>query len=76
VSLNICAARSFEWKAASSRRTPQRAAPAAVVRAPVKGVRLCTESGMRPADVINGIGELETSQLLVLEQIVVDHEIA
>jgi trimethylamine--corrinoid protein Co-methyltransferase len=27
-------------------------------------------------DVINGIGELETSQLLVLEQIVVDHEIA
>jgi trimethylamine--corrinoid protein Co-methyltransferase len=28
------------------------------------------------ADVINGIGELETSQLLVLEQLVVDHEIA
>jgi trimethylamine--corrinoid protein Co-methyltransferase len=28
------------------------------------------------ADVINGIGEIETSQLLVLEQIVVDHEIA
>ncbi len=27
-------------------------------------------------DVINGIGELETSQLLVQEQIVVDHEIA
>jgi trimethylamine--corrinoid protein Co-methyltransferase len=27
-------------------------------------------------DVINGIGEIETSQLLVLEQIVVDHEIA
>lgn len=27
-------------------------------------------------DVINGIGELETSQLLVREQIVVDHEIA
>jgi len=27
-------------------------------------------------DVINGIGELETSQLLILEQIVVDHEIA
>lgn len=27
-------------------------------------------------DVINGIGEVETSQLLVLEQIVVDHEIA
>jgi len=28
------------------------------------------------ADVINGTGELDTSQLLVLEQIVVDHEIA
>ena len=28
------------------------------------------------ADIINGIGELETSQLLVREQIVVDHEIA
>ncbi|OGV71012.1 MAG: hypothetical protein A2283_01890 [Lentisphaerae bacterium RIFOXYA12_FULL_48_11] len=27
-------------------------------------------------DVINGIGEIETSQLLILEQIVVDHEIA
>ena len=27
-------------------------------------------------DVVNGTGELETSQLLVLEQIVVDHEIA
>ncbi len=27
-------------------------------------------------DVINGTGELDTSQLLVLEQIVVDHEIA
>jgi len=27
-------------------------------------------------DVINGIGEIETSQLLLLEQIVVDHEIA
>ncbi|MCG6909325.1 MAG: trimethylamine methyltransferase family protein [Deltaproteobacteria bacterium] len=27
-------------------------------------------------DLINGIGELDTSQLLVLEQIVVDHEIA
>ncbi|MCP4693257.1 MAG: hypothetical protein GY859_34770 [Desulfobacterales bacterium] len=27
------------------------------------------------ADIINGIGELEASQLLVLEQIVVDHEI-
>jgi len=27
-------------------------------------------------DVINGTGEIETSQLLVLEQIVVDHEIA
>jgi trimethylamine--corrinoid protein Co-methyltransferase len=27
-------------------------------------------------DVINGIGEIETSQLLVLEQILVDHEIA
>jgi trimethylamine---corrinoid protein Co-methyltransferase len=27
-------------------------------------------------DVINGIGEVETSQLLVLEQIIVDHEIA
>ncbi|MDD5676954.1 MAG: trimethylamine methyltransferase family protein [Kiritimatiellae bacterium] len=27
-------------------------------------------------DAINGIGEIETSQLLVLEQIVVDHEIA
>ena len=27
-------------------------------------------------DIINGIGELETSQLLVLEQILVDHEIA
>lgn len=28
------------------------------------------------ADVINGIGEIETSQLLVLEQIIVDEEIA
>jgi len=28
------------------------------------------------ADVINGIGEIETSQRLLLEQIVVDHEIA
>lgn len=27
-------------------------------------------------DIINGIGEIETSQLLILEQIVVDHEIA
>ena len=27
-------------------------------------------------DVINGIGEIETSQLLILEQIVVNHEIA
>jgi trimethylamine--corrinoid protein Co-methyltransferase len=27
-------------------------------------------------DVINGIGEIETSQLLVLEQLIVDHEIA
>jgi trimethylamine--corrinoid protein Co-methyltransferase len=27
-------------------------------------------------DIINGIGELETSQLLIQEQIVVDHEIA
>lgn len=27
-------------------------------------------------DVINGIGEMETSQLLLLEQIIVDHEIA
>jgi trimethylamine--corrinoid protein Co-methyltransferase len=27
-------------------------------------------------DVINGTGEIDTSQLLVLEQIVVDHEIA
>lgn len=27
-------------------------------------------------DVINGIGEIETSQLLILEQIIVDHEIA
>lgn len=28
------------------------------------------------ADVVNGIGEIETSQLLILEQIVVDHEMA
>lgn len=27
-------------------------------------------------DIINGIGEMETSQLLVLEQLIVDHEIA
>jgi len=28
------------------------------------------------ADVVNGIGEIETSQLLILEQIIVDHEMA